>query len=120
MKNHKDLDVWNLSMATVVDIYAMTQDFPKEEQYGLTAQIRRAAVSIPSNIAEGSARNSVKEFVQFLYVALGSAAEVETQLMIGGRLGFSSDIEHVLDKVHRIKMMLLGLIKAVKKKTERP
>jgi four helix bundle protein len=119
MADHRDLDVWNLAMATVVDIYALTQGFPKEEQYGLTAQIRRAAVSIPSNIAEGAARNSVKEFVQFLYFALGSAAEAETQLMIGGRLGFSGDIEQALGKIQRIKMMLLGLIKAVKNKTER-
>jgi four helix bundle protein len=67
MNNHKDLDVWNKSISLVTDIYKLTKDFPKDEVYGLTTQMRRTAVSIPSNIAEGASRNSGKEFIQFLY-----------------------------------------------------
>jgi four helix bundle protein len=69
MRTHKDLDVWKNGVELVKKIYVATSDFPKEEMYGLTSQIRRSAVSIPSNIAEGSARNSTREFIQFLYVA---------------------------------------------------
>jgi four helix bundle protein len=94
----------------------LTKEFPKEEQYCLANQIRRAAVSIPSNIAEGAARKSSKEFSQFLSVALGSAAELETQLMIGERLGYSGEFDQVLGKVVRIKQMLLGLIRHCKAK----
>lgn len=82
MKTHKDLEVWKKSVEFVTDLYKVTQDFPKEEFYGLTSQMRRAAVSIPSNIAEGSARQGNKELVQFLYIALGSAVELDTQLII--------------------------------------
>ena len=114
MDDHKDLDVWQVAMETVTDIYKMTRDFPKEERYGLIDQIRRAAVSIPSNIAEGAARKSTREFGQFLSIALGSAAELETQLMISERLGFAGDFQQTLGKVVRIKMMLLGLIRHYK------
>jgi four helix bundle protein len=86
MKNHKDLDVWVKSMDLVTDIYRATKTFPKDEMYGLTNQIRRAVISIPCNIAEGASRNSKKEFIQFLYVSLGSASELETQLLISERL----------------------------------
>lgn len=80
MKTHRDLDVWKKSVSLVTSIYEITKSFPKEEIYGLTNQIRRAAVSVPSNIAEGSARQGNKEFIQFLYIALGSLTELETQL----------------------------------------
>jgi four helix bundle protein len=88
---HKDLEVWKLSINFVTSIYKKTNSFPKEEIYGLTSQIRRAAVSIPSNIAEGAARRNKTEFRQFLYIALGSAAELETQLIISGNLNFLPD-----------------------------
>ena len=78
IRNHKDLEVWKKSMDLVSNIYKITESFPNKELYGLTNQIRRAAVSIPSNIAEGAARNSKKEFIQFLYIALGSLSELET------------------------------------------
>jgi len=81
VKTHRDLDVWKNRIELVKKIYILTKDFPKEEIYTLTSQIRRSAISIPSNIAEGAARNSKKEFIQFLYIALGSAAELETQLI---------------------------------------
>ena len=110
MKTHMDLDVWKLSMDFVENIYKLSADFPKEEIYGLTSQIRRAAVSIPSNIAEGASRQSRKEFVQFLYVALGSLSEVETQLMLSERLHFAENIQSVLNNAVTIKKMLNGLI----------
>ena len=81
-RSYQDLDVWKLSIDFVKQTYQLTQKFPKTEIYGLTNQIRRAAISIPSNIAEGQGRNSAKEFRQFLAIALGSIAEVETQLII--------------------------------------
>ena len=107
---HKNLDVWNLAIGLVKDVYKLTKDYPEEELYGLTAQIRRSAISIPSNIAEGAARNSKKEFAQFLYIALGSAAELETQLIIAQELGYGSSQE-IYGTLLRIKQMLLGLIK---------
>lgn len=76
MKTHKDLDVWKLSVELVLDIYKITKNFPKEEIYGLTSQIRRSAISIPSNIAEGAGRNSKKEYVHFLYNSLGSLSKI--------------------------------------------
>ena len=82
IRTHKDLDVWKESILLVKDIYEISSNFPKEEIYGLTLQIRRNATSIPSNIAEGAARNTKKEFLKFLYIALGSLSELETQLII--------------------------------------
>src|SRR5690606_35660521 len=82
MKTHKDLEVWKKSIELVTEIYQVTKNFPKEEIYGLTSQIRRSAVSVPSNIAEGAARQFNKEYIQFLYIALGSLMELDTQLII--------------------------------------
>ena len=115
MKTHKDLDVWKEAMTLVKGIYKLTADFPKEETYGLVSQIRRAAVSIPSNIAEGAARNSNKEFIQFLYVSLGSLAELETQLLLSRDLGFFKN-EELHGSIERIRRMLLGLIKHLRSK----
>ena len=109
MKTHKDLDVWNLRIALVERIYILTQKYPKEELYGLTNQIRRSAVSIPSNIAEGAARNSNKEYIQFLYISLGSASELETQLIIAQKLNYQTQPE-VFDDLERIRKMLIKLI----------
>lgn len=111
MKDHKDLDVWNKSMDLVEYIYAMTQQFPKDEVYGLTAQIKRAAISIPSNIAEGAGRRGAKEFMQFLFISLGSLSEVETQTLLAQRLRFTDEIEHILESIEKIKQMLNGLIR---------
>ena len=110
MKTHKDLDVWKLSMELVTSIYALTREFPREEIYGLTAQIRRSATSIPSNIAEGAARQGEKEFARFLYIALGSCAELETQLLIARNLGYPV-IEDHFHTIRRIRFMILGLLK---------
>jgi four helix bundle protein len=116
---HKDLDVWKLSMDLVVDIYQLTDGLPKSETFGLTSQIRRAAVSVPSNIAEGAARKSLKEYIQFLYVALGSTSEVDTQLELITRLGFAKVSPELLDKIEHVKKMLLNLIKVLKEKDEK-
>ncbi len=113
VKTHKDLDVWKKSMDFVTMLYKKTATFPKEEIYGLTNQMRRAAVSIPSNIAEGAARKSNKEFIQFLHIALGSTVEIETQLIISKNLKFIDDESFIeLDKErNEIGRMLFGLIK---------
>lgn len=87
LRTHHDLLVWQKSVDFVEIVYRLTQSFPSDERFGLTSQLRRAAVSIPSNLAEGAARKSRAEFSQFVSIALGSAAEVETQLVIAARLG---------------------------------
>ena len=112
---HKQLTVWTLAIESVTDIYTLTKSFPTDERYGLTNQIRRASVSIPSNIAEGAARQGNKEFIQFLYIALGSCAEVETQLMIAQNLNYGNH-KLALEKNEQIKKMLQGLIKHRKSK----
>ena len=117
MKTHMDLDVWKKSMDFVENIYKISSQFPKEEMYGLTSQIRRAAVSVPSNIAEGASRQGSKEFVQFLYISLGSLSEVETQIMIAKRLNFVNNIDIILQEMTIMKKMLNGLISHVKRKS---
>lgn len=116
MQSHKDLDVWKKSMELVTNIYRLTRDFPHEEQFGLSSQIRRSAISIPSNIAEGAARNSAKEYMQFLYVSLGSVAEIETQILIAKELGLMKSENSLLEDVSAIRKMLTGLISFVSKK----
>ena len=114
LKTHKDLDVWKKAVELAENVYWMTARFPKEEVYGLSMQTRRSAVSIPSNIAEGAARNSKKEFIQFLHVALGSAAELETQLILATRIGFLRD-RNVFDLVNQVRSMLLGLLRFLRR-----
>ncbi|WP_313252524.1 four helix bundle protein [Empedobacter sp.] len=118
MKTHKDLDVWKLSIEFVTEIYNLTKYFPKEEQFGLTNQIRRASVSIPSNIAEGAGRRSDKEFLQFLYISMGSIKEIDTQLLISLNLNYltKSEYEILLTKLDQISKMISGLIKFVKER----
>lgn len=115
MKTHKDLDIWRLSMDLVTNVYMLTKEFPKEEMYGLVSQMRRAAVSIPSNIAEGAARQSNKENLQFLYIALGSLSELETQAIIAKRLEYLKQ-DAVIDHTEQIRPKLLNYIKYVKTK----
>ncbi|MDM1448002.1 four helix bundle protein [Myroides odoratimimus] len=110
MKTHKDLDVWKYSGEFVSTVYTLTKGFPRDEVYGLISQIRRSAVSIPSNIAEGSARKGDKEFIHFLYIALGSTAELETQLLLASDLGYLSNINDYEISIGRIRSMLLGLV----------
>ncbi|CAM3324156.1 four helix bundle protein [Empedobacter stercoris] len=118
MKTHKNLEVWQKAIAFVTDVYNQTGNFPKEEIYGLVSQLRRSAVSVPSNIAEGAARQSNKEYIQFLYVALGSLMELDTQLSIANNLNFLSDesLNDLQSKTDEIGKMLNGLIKYRKSK----
>ncbi|MDR1090233.1 MAG: four helix bundle protein [Prevotella sp.] len=116
MKIHKDLFVWQKSIALVKVIYEATASYPHAEQFGLTSQIRRSAVSIPSNIAEGCGRNSDKELIQFLYIALGSASELETQIIISVELGLleKQNADLILISINEIIRMVSSLIKSLK------
>ena len=116
MSDYKDLNVWKESIVLVEDVYRLVKKFPKEEQYALSNQIRRAVVSIPSNISEGANRNTNKEFIQFLYIALGSASEVETQLIIAGRLEYITDVDQVFKNITKIRKMINALIRSIKQR----
>jgi four helix bundle protein len=109
MKAHQRLKVWQRAIDFVTRIYKLTEEFPKEEIYGLMGQMRRAAVSIPSNIAEGAARDSKKEFRKFLSISQGSASELETQLIIAEKLGFCSGIDDLMSELDEISKMIVGL-----------
>ncbi len=116
MRKFKDLDIWTLGKDLAVDVYKLTQDMPKEEIYGLTSQMRRATISIPSNIAEGCSRNSNKEFSRFLEISMGSAFELETQLIISQELRFL-DIDKVapiIDQLNKVQAKTNSFIKSVK------
>ncbi|HKI78392.1 MAG TPA: four helix bundle protein [Ignavibacteriaceae bacterium] len=116
MKTHKDLKVWSKSIEIVTSVYKLTKNFPREELYGITSQIRRSAVSIPSNIAEGAARSSVKGFKNFLSIALGSASELETQIIISNNLNYikPEDKDIILSELTEIRKMIHGLQKSLK------
>ena len=113
IKSYKDLDIWKRSIKLVEDIYRVTKSFPREELYGLTSQMRRAAVSIPSNIAEGFTRLHDKGYKQFLYIALGSCSELSTQIIIASRLKYfdNNKIEQLLNEIDEICRMTMSLIK---------
>ena len=111
MKCHKDLLVWQKSIELVSQIYSTSKSWPKEEIYGLTNQLRRAAISVPSNIAEGAARGTSRDFARFLHISLDSLAELETQVIIAERLGFPADFTTIGQEVSAIRGMLTGLIK---------
>lgn len=116
--NHKDLEVWKEGIEVVTDIYRLTNSLPASERYGLSSQMRRSAVSIPANIAEGAGRNSDKELIQFLYISLGSLEELETMLIISKKLKYiePDQIEVVNKRVIHIRKLLTGLIKYLKSK----
>ncbi|TVU87595.1 four helix bundle protein [Vreelandella titanicae] len=111
MRKHQELRVWQQAMDLVEHIYRVTAEFPDEEKYGLTSQLRRAAVSVPSNIAEGAARGSTKDFVRFLFIARGSLSEIETQLLIGQRLNYLQDVTSTIELIHKVSGLLGGLIR---------
>lgn len=115
MKTHKDLEVWRRSVDFVTEIYLVTQSFPKSEQYGLTSQLRRAAVSVPSNISEGAARKSPTEFKRYLHISLGSLSEVETQLLISKNLNFLSEdsFESLIQEQGNLARLTQGLIRSI-------
>ena len=120
MRPHEKLDAWSLAMDFVVAVYRATETFPKEEKFGLTSQIRRAAVSIPANIAEGAARQSDKEFAHFVSIAQGSTSELETELTIARRLGYLAEdgFAKLLTMLEKIGRLITGLSQHLKRKTQ--
>ena len=116
MKDFRELKVWRKSHELVLDLYRSTNSIPHEEKYGLTSQIRRAAVSIPSNIAEGCGRNSDPDFARFLQIAMGSSSEVEYQLLLSHELGYlnSDDYERLNQSVIEVKKMLTSFLKTLR------
>ncbi|RRN77736.1 four helix bundle protein [Pseudoxanthomonas sp. SGD-10] len=118
MNNLKELKIWNRAMELAVQVYKATETFPAEEKFGLTSQSRRAAVSIPSNIAEGAGRNSVKEFNNFLGIANGSSYELQTQLIIANKLDLLNDetLEPILTNIDELQKMTYGFQQMLEKK----
>ena len=114
--DHKDLDVWKKSMALTSVIYQLTNELPKSERFGLISQMQRAAVSVPSNIAEGAARKSDKELIQFLMIALGSLSELETQYLLCVQLKFVKQDDEVMNSMVNVKKLLLGFRNYLKNK----
>ncbi len=111
----RDLTVWQRAYALTLDLYRVTKKFPKDEAFGMTSQIRRAAVSVPANIAEGYERHHRKEYLQFLFVAKGSLGELETCLMLAQDIGYltKDDFDRVIATRHETMKMLQGLIKSL-------
>jgi len=118
IRRYQDLRVWQASMELVVEIYRASESFPKRETYGLTAQCRRAAVSLPSNIAEGHGRKHLGDYLHQLSVANGSLMELETQILIAGRLGYlpADERDILLARTSDVGRMLAGLIAALKRR----
>lgn len=121
MKSHRDLDVWQAAIDFTVVVYEITQSFPKEEIYGLTSQMRRAVISIPSNIAEGAARASSAEYVRFLNIAIGSASELDTQIEIAGRLGYLPEAAktQMTSTVESLIRSLISLRNSIQRRIDR-
>ncbi len=113
-RKHHDLRAWQEAMTLVKDVYQITASFPKDEIYALTSQMRRAAVSIPSNIAEGAARTGDKEFLQFLSISRGSLSELETQLTIAKELGYMLESNEIMLKIDGLFGLLGGLMKSLR------
>ncbi len=117
VKSYKELNVWQKGIEIVDMVYKLTDSFPAKEQYGLVSQLRRGAVSIPSNIAEGFARQYTKEYAQFLHIALGSCAELETQLIISQRRDYvtKEQLEGLQEAIDHESRMLANLVKSLKR-----
>ena len=122
LKNYKDLKVWQKSYQFCLEVYRITKGFPKEEIYGLTSQIRRSAVSIPSNIAEGYGRKTTPEYIRSLYVAYGSNCELETQILLSYDLGYIKNeyMEKIQEDIGEIERMLKALIRSLENKYLNP
>lgn len=120
IQNYQELLIWQKGMEIVKAVYKITHSFPKEEIYGITSQIRRSAVSIPSNIAEGRSRASGKEFIQFLKITLGSLAELETQLLIAKDIGYlrEEEIRPLIGLLDEERKMLNSIIYKLKEKNK--
>lgn len=115
-RNHRSLRVWQSAVDLVDDVYRITAKFPKEELYGLSSQMRRAAVSVPSNIAEGCARAGTRERIHFLNIASGSLSELDTQLEIARRQGYIADPQLLANRIDDVFAMLIALVASLKRK----
>ncbi len=117
IESYRDLEVWERGIALVERVYELTKRFPREEKFGLTSQLRRASVAVPSNIAEGWGRGSRKEYAHFLRIARSSLLEVETQIIIAGRLGYIDEqvMEEILEETTIESKMLLSLMRALRR-----
>ncbi len=115
-RKHHELRTWQEAISLVTDVYKITENFPKHELYSLTSQMRRAAVSIPSNIAEGAARTSNREFLNFLSIARGSLSELETQIVISKELGYIKNENSLMEKINEVFALLGGLIRSIRNK----
>jgi four helix bundle protein len=122
LRSYKDLKVWQKSYKLCLDIYKLTKGFPKEELYSLTSQIRRSAISVPSNIAEGYGRKTTAEYLRSLYIAYGSNCELETQILLTGDLCYCKPehIKNVQEDVGEVERMLKALIKSLENKHLNP
>ena len=116
MGTYQDLDVWKLGMELAEDVYLLTKKFPNDEKFGLISQLKRAVVSIPSNISEGAGRRHIKENLHFLRIALGSLNEVNTQLLLANRLKFC-DTQEEIEKINKLRAKLLNFIKYFENQT---
>ena len=112
---YKDMEVWKESIKLVTDIYKITETYPQSELFGLTNQLRRSVISIPSNIAEGSVKHSDKESLRFLDIALGSLAELDTQMLISQNLNFINNYDTIEQQISKIRALLIGLAKYYEK-----
>ncbi|MGD9310241.1 MAG: four helix bundle protein [Desulfosarcina sp.] len=122
LKSYKELKVWQKAYDLCLLIYKMTNSFPPDERYGLTAQARRSAVSVPSNIAEGYGRKTTADYVRMLYIAYGSLCELETQIMLSGDLGYLTDssANNLKSHISEVERMLKALIKSLEEKHSNP
>jgi four helix bundle protein len=125
IQSYKDLIAWNKALALAIDVHRLSDSFPRSERFGLTTQLRRAAVSIPSNIAEGAARRTTRDLVAFLHIARGSLAELETQLLLAQQLGYADikRFEQLRPELDEISRLINGLIKGLRQardQTDRP
>ncbi|MCX7647345.1 MAG: four helix bundle protein [Elusimicrobiales bacterium] len=118
IKSYEKLKIWQDSIIFVKNIYKLTEKFPKEEMFGIISQIRRASISVPSNIAEGWTRRHTKEYMNFLSISLGSLSEVHTLLVISKEIGYISDkdISEVSDEINKLKKMIYASINSLSKK----
>jgi four helix bundle protein len=116
VRDHRDLEVWQKAMDLAHQTYMVTKGFPSEERFGLSAQMRRASISVPCNIAEGAARRTTKDFVGFIHTARGSLAELETQVLLASRLGLLEQTTELLASVREVGRLLNGLIRSLHKK----
>jgi four helix bundle protein len=122
LTNYKELKVWQRAYRLCLGIYKLTKAFPKDEQYNLTSQIRRSAVSIPSNIAEGYGRRTTPDYIRALYIAYGSNCELETQIMLSGDLGYigEQNLDSLREDIREVERMLKALIRSLEDKPLNP